>query len=115
MRRNPASRRSVAYVGYGTSAASYRAVDNHIYDRVRCFLVRPHKVQGRCTRRLPVTMSTANWACFSSSACTLGHAVRVMMKPVGKLDAGNPRVPFDERGGETERGPTRHRALPQFY
>jgi hypothetical protein len=47
-------------------------------------------------------MSTANWACFSSSACTLGHAVRVMMKPVGKLDAGNPRVPFDERGGETD-------------
>jgi hypothetical protein len=22
-----------------------------------------------------------------------------MMKPVGKLDAGNPRVPFDEREG----------------
>jgi hypothetical protein len=25
------------------------------------------------------------------------------MKPVGKPDAGNPHVRFDERGGETER------------
>jgi hypothetical protein len=25
------------------------------------------------------------------------------MKPVGKLDAGNRHVQFDERGGETER------------
>ena len=25
------------------------------------------------------------------------------VKPVGKLDAGNPHVRFDERGGETER------------
>ena len=26
-----------------------------------------------------------------------------VMKPVGKPDAGNPHVRFDERGGETER------------
>ena len=29
------------------------------------------------------------------------------MKPVGKPDAGNPHVRFDERGRETERCPTR--------
>jgi RNA-directed DNA polymerase len=40
-----------AYFGYGTRLQAYRAVDNHVYDRVRCFLVRRHKVQGRGTRR----------------------------------------------------------------
>jgi hypothetical protein len=35
------------------------------------------------------------------------------MKQVGKPDAGNPHVRFDERGGETE--PSRHRALPRLY
>ena len=30
-------------------------------------------------------------------------AVSLTMKPVGKPDAGNPHVRFDERGGETER------------
>ena len=38
-----------------------------------------------------------------------------MMKPVGKPDAGNLHVRFDERGGETERVLTRHRALPRLY
>jgi RNA-directed DNA polymerase len=40
-----------AYFGHGTRLQAYRAVDNHVYDRVRCFLVRRHKVQGRGTRR----------------------------------------------------------------
>jgi len=30
---------------------AYRAVDNHVYGRVRHFLRRRHKVQGRGTRR----------------------------------------------------------------
>ena len=38
-------------------------------------------------------------------------------KPVGKPDAGNPHVRFDERGRETEplAMPQRHRALPRLY
>src|SRR5580704_4545561 len=32
-----------------------------------------------------------------------GPDVCLTMKPVGKPDAGNPHVRFDERGGETER------------
>ena len=40
-----------AYFGYGTRLQAYRAVDNHVYDRVRHFLVRRHQVQGRGTRR----------------------------------------------------------------
>jgi len=39
-----------AYFGYGTRLPAYRAVDNHVYDRVRAFLGRRHKVQGRGTR-----------------------------------------------------------------
>jgi RNA-directed DNA polymerase len=40
-----------AYFGYGTRMPSYRAVDNHVYDRVRAFLRKRHKVQGRGTKR----------------------------------------------------------------
>jgi RNA-directed DNA polymerase len=40
-----------AYFSYGTRMPAYRAVDNHVYDRVRHFLTRRHKVQGRGTRK----------------------------------------------------------------
>src|SRR6476660_1846727 len=40
-----------AYFGYGTRMPSYRAVDNHVGDRVRAFLRKRHNVQGRGTRR----------------------------------------------------------------
>src|SRR6476469_3645874 len=40
-----------AYFGYGTRMPAYRAVDNHVYDRVRAFLRKRHNVQGRGTRR----------------------------------------------------------------
>ena len=40
-----------AYFGYGTRLPAYRAVDNHVYDRVRAFLRKRHKVQGRGTKR----------------------------------------------------------------
>ena len=42
-----------AYFSYGTRLMAYRAVDNHVYDRVRHFLVRRHKVPSRGTRRYP--------------------------------------------------------------
>ena len=40
-----------AYFSYGTRLSAYRAIDNHVYDHVRHFLVRRHKVRGRGTRR----------------------------------------------------------------
>jgi len=40
-----------AYFCYGTRLLAYRAVDNHVYDKVRRFLSRRHKVQA--TRRFP--------------------------------------------------------------
>jgi RNA-directed DNA polymerase len=41
------------YFGYGTRLQAYRAVDAHVYDRVRNFLVKRHKVQGRGNRHFP--------------------------------------------------------------
>ena len=40
-----------AYFGYGTRLQAYRAVDHHVYDRVRHFLARRHKAPGRGTRQ----------------------------------------------------------------
>jgi RNA-directed DNA polymerase len=41
------------YFSYGTRLMAYRAVDNYVYDRVRHFLRRRHKVQGRGTNNFP--------------------------------------------------------------
>lgn len=40
-----------AYFGYGTRSPAYRAVDNHVQNRVRAFLRKRHKMQGRGTRQ----------------------------------------------------------------
>lgn len=40
-----------AYFSYGTRTVAYRAVDNHVYQSVRHFLRRRHKVQSRGTAR----------------------------------------------------------------
>jgi RNA-directed DNA polymerase len=40
-----------AYFSYGTRLQAYRAVDNHVYNRVRHFLTRRHKVRGQGTRQ----------------------------------------------------------------
>jgi RNA-directed DNA polymerase len=41
------------YFGYGTLLMAYREVDNYVYETVRHFLTRRHKVPGRGTRRFP--------------------------------------------------------------
>jgi RNA-directed DNA polymerase len=38
------------YFNYGTRLQAYRAVDHHVYDRVRHFFGKRHKVQTRATR-----------------------------------------------------------------
>ena len=40
-----------AYFSHGTRMPAYRAIDNHVHDRVRHFLVRRHKVPTRGTKR----------------------------------------------------------------
>lgn len=44
------------YFSYGTRLLAYRAVDNHVYERVRHFLRRRHKVRTRGTRRFDANM-----------------------------------------------------------
>jgi RNA-directed DNA polymerase len=44
-----------AYFGYGSRLPAYRAVDHHVYDRVRNFLARRHKEPGRGVRRFSST------------------------------------------------------------
>jgi len=39
------------YFSYGTYRRTYRSIDFHVYERVRDFLARRHKMQGRGTRR----------------------------------------------------------------
>jgi RNA-directed DNA polymerase len=42
-----------AYFCYGTRLPAYRAVDNHVYEQVRRFLVRRHKVSSHGTSLFP--------------------------------------------------------------
>jgi len=39
------------YFSYGTRSSAFRAVDHYVYERVRDFLARRHKMAGRGTRR----------------------------------------------------------------
>ena len=51
---NPVLRGWAHYFSYGTSLMAYRAVDHYVYERVRQFLRRRHKVPSRGTRRFPI-------------------------------------------------------------
>ena len=54
---------------------------------------------------------------FANCACAARNGrdiVGLTVKPVGKLDAGNPHVQFDERGRETERLAQRPQATAPF-
>jgi RNA-directed DNA polymerase len=42
-----------AYFGCGSTSKAYRAVDEHVYDKVRHFLRRRHKVSSQGTRQFP--------------------------------------------------------------
>ena len=39
------------YFRYGTRRSAFRGIDRYVYERVRDFLARRHKVAGRGTRR----------------------------------------------------------------
>ncbi len=49
------------YFSHGTCYHAYRAVDNHLYDRVRHFLRRRHKVRSGGTSLLPTGKSLRDW------------------------------------------------------
>lgn len=45
-----------SYFSYGTTQIAYRAVERHVYSRVRLFLVKRHKVRSRGIHRFPSEM-----------------------------------------------------------
>jgi len=49
------------YFRHGTLKAAYRAVDNQLYDRVRHFLRRRHKIKSSGTTLLPSGKSLKDW------------------------------------------------------
>jgi RNA-directed DNA polymerase len=53
------------YFAYGTRLMAYRAVDHYVYERVRHFLRRRHKVPSRGTRRFPRTRVFGELGVFS--------------------------------------------------
>jgi len=53
------------YFSYGTRLMAYRAVDHYVYDRVRHFLRRRHKVLSRGTRRFSLTRVFGELGVFS--------------------------------------------------
>ena len=93
--------------GYFSPGSHYtvdRAVEAHLYDRVRNFLARRHKLPTRGSRRFSMRQYSALWACCVCACAEIPTPAREpATKPVGKPDAGNPHVRFDERGGETDR------------
>ena len=57
------------YFCHGTCRSAFRGVDRYVYERVRDFLARRHKMAGRGTRRFSLMWSMENAVCCASNAC----------------------------------------------
>jgi RNA-directed DNA polymerase len=44
------------YFSHGTRRAAFRGIDHYVYERVRDFLARRHRMQGRGTRRFSLNV-----------------------------------------------------------
>jgi RNA-directed DNA polymerase len=60
------------YFSYGTRTTAYRAVDNHVYQSVRHFLRRRHKVQTRGINRFPADAIFGDWGVLRLRQVQLG-------------------------------------------
>ena len=69
-RLNELLRGWAGYFAYGTRLMAYRAADNHVYEVVRGFLKRRHKVPSRGTRRFSDQACSGNLACSGYAGCT---------------------------------------------
>jgi len=63
------------YFAYGTRLMAYRAVDHYVYERVRHFLRRRHKVPSRGTRRFPAEQVFGELGVFQLRRFHLGSPV----------------------------------------
>jgi hypothetical protein len=75
------------------------ANDRYVYERVRDFLARRHKVAGRGTQRFSCDVVYGERALLRFERLPPnGPAVCLTVKPVGETDALIGHVRFDERG-----------------
>ena len=44
------------YFSHGTRRAAFRGIDHYVYERVRDFLAKRHRMQGRGTRRFSLNV-----------------------------------------------------------
>ena len=82
------------YFGYGSRGKAYRSVDQYVFKRLRRFLARRHKVQGRGNRRFTFDVIHRELGVVCLHACPERPVVCLAVKPVGKPDAGNRLVRF---------------------
>ena len=94
------------YFGYGSRAKAYRSVDQYVFERVA--QVPRAKAQGARARQSSIHIrcnSSRTRRSVPPTPAPRGPVVCLAVKPVGKPDAGNRLVRFDERGWETGRWP----------
>jgi RNA-directed DNA polymerase len=106
------------YFSYGTRRSALRGVDRYVYERVRDFLARRHKVAGRGTKRFSCEVVYGERGLLRLERLPLtAPSCALAVKPAGEPDAVAPHVRFDERGWETERWPSApsYRAHPRLY
>ena len=89
-------------VGLDSRLPAYRAIDNHVCERVRNFLTRWHNVKGHGFHRFSDDyVSREGGVLRLRRVHIVGPTESYVVKPVGKPGAGNRHVRFDERGRET--------------
>ena len=81
------------YFCHGTRSAVARGADHFVHNRVRAFLARRHKVQGRGNRQFTITaIHRRNSACCAWNACPEVLRCVPAMKPVGEKLWGGRRM-----------------------
>ena len=89
------------YFGYGTRLMAYRAVEHYVYERVRNFLRRRHKVPSLGSASFSDEVVFGKLGVLRLRDVQSGAFRELLVKSVGKPDARNGHVRFDERGRET--------------
>ena len=103
------------YFELGSPWKAFPVLDEYVEDRVRHFLRKRPKVPSQGTRQFPTKRIYGERGVFGSGVRWVAPARESATKPVGKPDAGNPHVRFDERGWETAALRVSTRAHPRLY
>ncbi len=92
-----------AYFQLGSPARAFADLDFYVEERVRHFLRRRHKVQSQGTVQFSAARIYGQYGVLRLQGPLVPPVRESTKKPVGKPDAGNRHVRFDERGWETGR------------